>query len=172
MNTVHTFEEICCRGGTGRSVWVSGTGRDKKFSYRTGITCALGDIETAEWKKMVQDTIAQAGEQKLFQQLLEFEREHNYCRRTKEELETHVLKLHSMRIFDDPLWVSYVAFNRKYRPEVLSSIKLVTVIPECCKKPGRITKARLDSNSNGYAENYCPHCGRWTPIQIMKDIVN
>ena len=35
-------------------------------------------------------------------------------------------------------WVNFIPFNREYRPEVLEHASLVTVINECCGKPGEV----------------------------------
>lgn len=79
--------------------------------------------------------------------LLEWEQEHNYCNSSPKEMEMTALELHMARIFDDPLWVAYIPFNRKYRPEVLESARLVWVQTECCGIPGQITQEQLDQSA-------------------------
>ena len=54
------------------------------------------------------------------------------------------LQLHISRIFDNPRWVNFIPFNREYRPEVLEHASLVTVINECCGKPGEVTQEQID----------------------------
>lgn len=44
-----TFEDLRCHFGTGRSYVISGTGRDRKTGYRTGVQTDVGDIEVSEW---------------------------------------------------------------------------------------------------------------------------
>ena len=90
-----------------------------------------------------------------------------YTRATKAELEEEVLELHAARIFDNPLWVDFISFNERFRPEVLCAVKLISVMPECCKKEGFLTEARYLEGSSFQGENFCPHCGRWTKICLV-----
>lgn len=158
-----TFEDLRVHFGTGRAYTVSGKGRDRVLGYRSGKRCNLGDIEDSDWMKMVKDLIAHKGEQELHQQLLTHLKEHNCFGSTKAELESEALELHAARIFDNPLWVDFLPFNNRFRPEVMRTTKMVSVMPDCCKKVGLMTEARYQSNQK---ENYCPHCGRWTKISL------
>jgi hypothetical protein len=162
-----SFEDLRVRFGTGRSYIISGTGKDRVWGYRIGMQCKLGDIEISEWTAMVRGLIEQKGEQELYQQLLTFLKERNYAKAPKSKLEQEALKLHAARIFDDPLWVNFIPFNERFRPEVLRTVKLVSVMSECCKKEGKITEARYLSGGSSCNENYCPHCGRWTQITLV-----
>ena len=116
---------------------------------------------------MVKDLICRSGEQKLYEQLLQHLKDHNYAKESKTELEFKALELHADRIFDNELWVDYLKFNSKYRPEIISSTRLILIIPECCKKPGYLTQARYVENASF---NCCPHCGRWTEISLAKEV--
>ena len=115
---------------------------------------------------MVKDAIDRAGEQALYEQLLQHLKDHNYTRASRSELEFHALQLHAARIFDDALWVDYLRFNQRYRPEVIDPARLILVMPDCCKKAGRITRARFEENRE---YNCCPHCGRWTQIRLLEE---
>ena len=42
-----TFEDLRCHFGTGRSYVISGTGRDRKTGYRTGVQTDVGCATTA-----------------------------------------------------------------------------------------------------------------------------
>ena len=162
-----SFEDLRVHFGTGRAYTISGKGRDRVMGYRVGKQCNLGDIETGEWMKMVRELIVQKGEQELHQQLLTHMKEHNYTRSTKAELEEEVLELHTARIFDNQLWVDFIPFNKRFRPEVLRTVKLISVMPECCKKAGLLTDARYRERDPRCDENFCPHCGRWTKISLV-----
>lgn len=162
-----TYEDLRVHFGTGRAYTISGSGRDRVTGYRTGMKCNLGDNEISEWAAMVRDLIVQTGEQELFQQLLTHMKEHNYTGSTKSKLELECLQLHAARIFDDPLWVDFIPFNQRFRPEVLRTVKLVCVMSECCKKTGFLTEARYRQRELGQRENFCPHCGRWTKISLV-----
>ena len=161
------FEDLRVHFGTGRAYTVSGKGKDRVTGYRIGKKCNLGDIEVSEWIQMVRGLIEKTGEQELHQQLLTHMKEHNYTKATKSELEEEGLELHAARIFDDPLWVDFIPFNERFRPEVLRTVKLVSVMPECCKKQGYITDARYRERTTHEEENFCPHCGRWTKISLV-----
>lgn len=195
-----TFADLNCHCQTGRGYVVSGEGRNRVYGYRVGVQCALGDIEVSEWCQMVRDLIKRAGEENLQQHLFEYVTEHCLWLKSKKLREHKALELHAARIFDNQEWVDFIEFNRKYRPEVFRSVELVEVVPECCKKPGLMTRKRLESSPLGAGENYssapraadavapqghflrcapgtlctglraqCPHCGKWTQIEICND---
>lgn len=97
---------------------------------------------------MVKDVIQREGEQKLYQQLLQHLKDHNYAKESNKELEFKALQLHASRIFDNEAWVDFLKFNRKYRPEIALAARLVWIVPECCKKPGETTQTLLDSHKH------------------------
>lgn len=165
-----TFEGLRCHYQAGRSYVVSGEGRNRIYGYRHGIQCNLGDIERSEWMQMVRDVIVHNGEQGLHQQLLQYLTEHNYAKAPQTDLEFLALHLHASRIFDNEAWVDFLKFNRKYRPEIASSAKLVWIIPECCKKPGEVTQAILDFHKHIGNRSCCPHCGRWVRFKFYTTI--
>lgn len=160
-----TFEDIRWKYGVFRPT-STGSGRDKKYSSWNGVQTPLGEIEEKLWYQLAETLIQQKGEQQLFHDLLQWESEHNYTNATSAEVRKEALHLHASRIFDNPQWVSFVAFNRRYRPEVLETAHLVTVVNTCCQKPGEVTQEQIDAASNG--EISCPHCGRWSPFAIAE----
>lgn len=162
-----TFEDLRCHFQTGRSYVKSGEGRNRVYGYRTGIQCNLGDIEKSEWMQMVRDMIDREGEQDLQKQLLEHRKAHNYAKQSMTELEFDALDLHASRIFDNEAWVAFLEFNRKYRPEVAASASVNWIQTECCKKPGEVTWAMLDSHKHIDNRACCPHCGRWAHYEIL-----
>lgn len=158
----HTFDELCPHYDTGSSYVISGTGKDKVVGYRNGVHCNLGDIEIREWEDKVRTLIAEAEEWDLYDALYQHIKERFYsCTKRTQDIEHKALKHYAARIFDDPLWVDFIAFNARYRPEVLKRTELVSVKTACCKKYGHITKARFDASDK---ETFCPHCGRWSEI--------
>ena len=161
-----TFEDLRCHYQNGRALLLSGEGRNRVYGYRTGVQCKLGDIERSEWIRMVKDSIDRAGEQELYAQLLQHLKDHNYTRDSRSELEYKALELHAARIFDDELWVDFLQFNQKYRPEVIDPTRLVLVMLSCCRKSGQLTRARYEENPE---YNCCPHCGRWTEIRLLEE---
>lgn len=106
-----THEDLRVFYGTGQSIHVSGTGRYKEYDYRVGVQTKIGDIKIDVWCQLAKELIKRSGEDHLYQRLFNWEKEHNYCHRTKRELEIHVLELYCMRIFDRPNWVDYEAFS-------------------------------------------------------------
>lgn len=113
-----TFSDLRIHYRTGRAYLIRQEGRTKTYGYRKGMQTDLGDLEENTWVQLVSGLIQTSGEQQLQKDLLEWEQEHNYCHNSRKEMEIHVLELYTDRIFDNPLWVDYIPFNRKYRPEV------------------------------------------------------
>ncbi len=166
----YTFTQLRAHYGTGRSYVIRGEGRNRVYGYRKGIQCDAGDIEAHEWCRLVTELINQSGEQLLQQQLREFVKA-NYWRMDKEELEIYALKLHVCRIFDDPVWVCFIKFNKIYRPEVLESTRLIWIETECCKAPGEIPYIRFLKDQSG-GMTCCPHCGRWSYFTVPEETGN
>ena len=160
------FEDLRLHCQTGRSYVISGEGRNRVYGYRTGVQCNLGDIERAEWIRLVTEVISREGEQELHQQLLQHLKDHNYIKESKAELAFKALEFHTARIFDNEAWVDYIRFNQKYRPEHLDASRLILVMPQCCAKAGYITRTRFDENQEA---SFCPHCGRWTQISLVEE---
>lgn len=166
MKNELTFSNLRLHCQTGRAYVISGEGRNRVYGYRSGVQCNLGDLERAEWIRMVKEVISREGEQKLYQQLLQHLKDHNYAKETKAELEFNALQLHAARIFDNEAWVDFLRFNRKYRPEVAASARLILIRPACCKTPGEVTQMMLMKHQSTNTV-CCPHCGRWAEYEIL-----
>ena len=110
-----TFEDLSVHFFTGRSILLSGTGRDKKCSYRSGVMTDVGDIELSRWRELVHGLIEKAHEQTLHEQLLKWVKDCCPFQHTREEIETYALEIHASRLFDNPKWAAYDEFNRRYR---------------------------------------------------------
>ncbi len=143
----------------------SGSGRDKKYRYRNGVITNIGDIEEHIWYQLVEQIAQRDNEVWLVDALAVWEGEHNYLRRSPAQIREEALELYSMRIFDQPEWVVYIPFNRRFRPDVLDGAHIVTVINDCCKKPGEVTQEQIDRAYGGTVA--CPHCGRWSTFSIV-----
>lgn len=161
-----TFADLRVHYGTGRAFVVSGTGRNRKYGYRTGKMCDLGDLEESEWRQLVKDLIHRRGEQELYRQLHRFMAEQNYTKASASQLEMECLELHAARIFDNRRWIYFIPFNRLYRPHILTNVELIAVVADCCKKPGEITEELLDGFDDHTARGVCPHCYRHTELTI------
>lgn len=159
-----TFSDLRYRFGTGRAVLLSGSGRDKKYGYRLGVMTVIGDIEISEWKELMRSVISRFGEEELHAQLCEWEMGNTPWLHTKAETLEYALELHSARIFDDPQWVDFIPFNRKYRPEVLKKANLLQVRYPCCGAVFERTKERLE-RENGM--EYCQTCKDWISPEVL-----
>lgn len=111
------FSDLRVHYGTGRSIHVSGTGRDKKFRYRYGKMTDLGDLEFSEWKSLLNALIECHNEQEIQQQLRKWSKAECPWLHNDNEIEEYALELHAARIFENPAWAGYISFNRQYRPE-------------------------------------------------------
>lgn len=161
MGTKETaFVDLRLHFQTGRSFLLSGEGRNKTYGYRNGVQTNLGDIEISDWIHRVQSLIAEYDEGALHGDLLQWLREHNYTKDSEKELRFEALKLHAMRIFDDPEWVDYIPWNRRFRLGTLDESRFVWVETACCHKPGQVTREQIN---RAYQHTICcPHCGRFS----------
>jgi len=155
------IEDVRFMYGTGRAIYISGTGRDKVYDYRNGCMTKIGDIEEGEWISLMKFLIARDGEQDLFKQLLAWETEHNFCDSDKKTLERDTLIKHSMRLFDNVKWVDFVRFNQRYRPEELTKAVLVDIVTDCCGTPDVQTVELI----NEWPKVTCPRCGTYTTFK-------
>ena len=71
-----TFRDLRVHYRTGRAVRLSGTGRDKEYTYRVGVQTDLGDIELPIWQEAMQRLIHASGEDELQQALLAYVKDH------------------------------------------------------------------------------------------------
>lgn len=164
------FSELRVRFGTGRSFLISGSGRDKRYGYRNGVMTELGDLEISEWKSVLTELIAYHGEQGLQEQLREWCKESYLWLHSKAEVEEEALTLHAARIFDDPAWVDYIPFNRKYRPEVLETADLVWIKTKCCNGVRQVTRTRYERLvRQGDNAVYCQACKDWTAVALTEN---
>lgn len=152
------FAELRLHYRTGRSYLIRGSGRNKVFGYRNGVMTDLGDLELSDWIGRIKALISRFGEQEIYENLLQWLKEHNYASESLQDLQLNALEIHSMRIFDDPEWVGYILWNRRFRPDALDESALIWIETECCHKPGQTTKEQIKRAYQGRV--YCPHCGR------------
>lgn len=163
------FSDLRVRYGTGRSIFVSGSGRDKKYRYRYGVMTNLGDLEISEWKSLMRTLIEYHGEQKLQEQIRQWSQERYPRVHRNDEIEQEALELHAARIFDNPVWVDYIPFNRRYRPEALKTTRLIWVQTECCQTPAQVTMEQFEAAEHRDHTLSCPICGRWSQFKISHE---
>lgn len=121
------------------------------------------------WYQAAEKLIRGKGEQELLGYLTQWCSERNFLKESAGEIRKKALQLHVDRIFDHPRWVDFVPFNRQYRPEILQTAHLVTVVNECCQKPGVVTQEQIDASDNGTVA--CPCCGRWSPFRVLEQAI-
>jgi hypothetical protein len=164
---LNSFQNLRIMYGTGRAFVISGTGRDRKYGYRSGFKTKLGDIEQSDWYEQARQLIHMAGEDELHHHLLCHIKEHIPWIKTKTEAENEALQLHISRIFDDPLWVDFVCFNRQYRPDILRSTPLVNVRMEDGHE-GFVTEAQVLQRKFSDAPTVCcPVCGKFDKFTLI-----
>lgn len=160
-----SFSDIRHRGGTGRG-HTEKDGQGKKSTYyRVGVNTPIGDIEERVWYQVGEALIEREGESELFSQMKDWCKDHIPWLRTKDEIVRYAIELHVNRIFDDPEWVDFLHFNRKYRPAALEGVETQKVRTACCNLEGVIPAAQLNRAFNGCV--CCPHCGRFSAFQLV-----
>ena len=159
-----TFENLRWKYGVFRPM-SSGAGRNKKHWGWCGVVTALGEVEEKVWYQLAEQLIKNAGEQQLLAHLIEWESECGYTKSSSDEVRKEAIHLHVSRIFDDPEWIHYLPFNKRYRPEIWEAAHIVYVRNECCQKVSAVTQEQIDRSS--YSIIYCPHCGRWSRFTIL-----
>lgn len=163
-----TFSDLKVHYGTGRSYLIKKDGKKNVTGYRHGVMTNSGVYEIHEWKRLVKQLIEESGEQELQAQLLEWEREHSYGRRSDKEIEQSTLKLHASRIFDDRQWRDFIPFNRRFRPEALKGVEFLWIRTPCCEAPGQVTREQADAADARGGQILCPHCGRLNTYRICE----
>lgn len=116
-----TFCDLRVHYRTGRAVRLSGTGRDKEYTYRVGVQTDLGDIELPIWQEAMQRLIHASGEDELQQALLAYVKDHICWWHTQAERLQESLELHACRTFEDPRWTDYDLFYQGYFQKVKSN---------------------------------------------------
>lgn len=145
----------------------TGSGRDKKHFSRSGVATPIGDIQVDLWYQLAAQIAKRDGEVWLVDALTQWNKEHNYLKASPPELRKEALHSYSHHIYDNPRWVDFIPFNRRFRPEVLKAARIVTIITDCCKVPGEVTQEQID---RAYEKQVsCPHCGCWSTFSILTE---
>lgn len=162
-----TCEDLRVQFRTGRDVHISGTGKKRVSRYRTGVLTNIGDIEISVWTDLMWRLIIRLGETEIQEQLQQWIKEHCAWVHTASQVEQNSLEFHAARTFDDPVWTDYIAFNRRYRSEVLKTADLVWVKRKCCGKIRQMTREHFEwiRSINGGNE-YCHDCGDYTILAL------
>lgn len=158
-----TFDDLRYMYGIGESL-STGSGRNKEYSYRNSVKTKVGNIKEQHWCRLMEQLIEHSGERWLLDALIQWEKEHNYAKASPADIRKKALQLHSYRMFDNPQWVCFLPFNRRFRPDALEGAHIVWVVNECCSLPGEVTQEQIERGCAGTV--CCPHCGRWSRFSI------
>ena len=114
-----TYDDIRLMYHTGKFIRDYGSQDKKAGKYRIGVMTKLGDIEEKDWIRFAEELVRRNSEEDLFKQLKSWYKETTHWLKDEKDLHRYSLECFVARIFDNPNWVDYEAFNRRHRPEVL-----------------------------------------------------
>ena len=114
-----SYEDIRLMYHTGKFIRDYGSQDKKAGRYRIGVMTKIGDIEEKVWIQYAEELIRRFDEETLFKQLKSWYKETTPWLKDEKDLHRYSLECFVVRIFDNPDWVDYEAFNRHHRPEVL-----------------------------------------------------
>ncbi len=115
-----TYEDIRLMYHTGKFIRDFGSQDKKAGKYRIGVMTKIGDIEEKDWIRYAEELIRRNNEEALFKQLKSWYRQTTPWLRDEKDLHRYSLECFVARIYDDPNWVDYEAFNIRYRPDLLT----------------------------------------------------
>ena len=115
-----TYDDIRLMYHTGKFIRDYGSQDKKAGKYRIGVMTKLGDIEEKDWIRYAEELVRRNREEDLFKQLKSWYRQTTPWLRDEKDLHRYSLECFVARIFDNPNWVDYEAFNRRHRPELLT----------------------------------------------------
>lgn len=163
ISTFH-YEDIYSASAGGRRR------KEKTLSWSRFVT-PIGSILQDVWYEMAVKIIYHEYDGWLLDALEEWLVEHGsqvylagYSKAAKNEMaRKQAIEFTVSKQYENEAWVSYIPFNLKYRRSALEGKVFLKTVSSCCKKPGQISSQVLVYNGN----YYCPHCGRWTPAQVL-----
>ena len=115
-----TYDDIRLMYHTGKFIRYYGSQDKKAGKYRIGVMTKLGDIEEKDWIRYAEELVRRNNEEVLFKQLKSWYRQTTPWLRDEKDLHRYTLECFVARIFDNPNWVDYEAFNKCYRPDFLT----------------------------------------------------
>ena len=115
-----TYDDIRQMYHTGKFIRDYGSQDKKAGKYRIGVMTKLGDIEEKDWIRYAEELVRRNSEEDMFKQLKSWYRQTTPWLRDEKDLHRYTLECFVARIFDNPNWVDYEAFNKCYRPDFLT----------------------------------------------------
>ena len=117
-----TYDDIRLMYHTGKFIRDYGSHDKKAGRYRIGVMTKIGDIEEKVWIQYAEELIRRFDEETLFKQLKSWYKETTHWLKDEKDLHRYSLECFVARIYDNPDWVDYAAFNQKYRPHLITKI--------------------------------------------------
>ena len=117
-----TYDDIRQMYHTGKFIRDYGSQDKKAGKYRIGVMTKLGDIEEKDWIRYAEELVRRNSEEDMFKQLKSWYRQTTPWLRDEKDLHRYSLECFVARIFDNPDWVDYAAFNQKHRPHLITKI--------------------------------------------------
>ncbi len=163
-----TYKDIRWMYGTGRSL-SKGSGREKTYTYRSGVMTKIGDIEESVWLKIATEVVKLNDDMHHYNNLCEMLSKGNYRHyyngpKGETELHKDVLSHCVSQNYNEEQWVCFVEYNQTYRLDYLDQVKFTELVTECCNTPVKVPKAQTNRNSV-----CCPICGRFSEFEITKE---
>lgn len=152
---------MCC---TGRGL-TTGSGRDKKHSFRRGIQTPIGDIEFSVWVQAAEYIVDRDGLQQELERLRPFTTFFGESKNAKQLAHALHLDMCLSEIYRSPDWVSFVPYNELYHPELLRSTPMVKVTMDCCKTVCIVPKAQIHKENQ---TAHCSACGQWASFSCVE----
>lgn len=106
-----TLEDLGIEYHTGRAV-VSGTGRDRKVSYRTGYACTIGDVKDTVWAKLAEETVDRILGAGFLERTEAFVRQTSLPteRRSNASVHQAALEICTAQLWKSPKWLHFEQF--------------------------------------------------------------
>lgn len=142
---------------TGHDI-TTGSCRDKKHSYRSGIQTPIGDIELSVWIKAAEYVIERDGLQEELEHLCPLIVFFGNSLYAKQLSHANHLAMCLSEIYRNPAWVHFVPYNEQHHPELLRSTPMVKVMMDCCNVVCSIPEVQFHKEDQ---TAHCPVCGRW-----------
>lgn len=144
----------------------TGSGRNKQHSYRQGVQTPIGDIELSVWINAAEYIVERDGLQEELEHLQPYAIDYGGGSiLSKQVSHASHLNMCLSAIYRNPVWVSFVPYNRQYHPELLNTTPIVEVVVDCCQIRCEIPTAQIHTEDQSV---HCPACGRWTSFKTCE----
>lgn len=109
-----TLEDINVMFHTGNSK-VTGFGKDREVSYRTGFACKIGNVKNDVWTTLAEETTARVMGPEFLPKVEDFIRKHGLPteRRTEATVHQAALELCAAQLWKSPEWDNRELFEKE-----------------------------------------------------------